>query len=49
MKILIKQNNSDWTMNAVLFKENENKIFVYSGRIEWHFPKHLFTYEKLED
>jgi hypothetical protein len=51
MKVKINKMNSNWTMNAVLFKVDENKIFVYSDermRIEFHFPKDLYYYEKME-
>jgi len=50
-KVKINERNSNWTMNALLFKEDETKIFVYTSekmRIEFHFPKHSFSYEILE-
>ena len=52
MKVKINKMNSNWSMNAVLFKENKDKIFVYSDermRIEFHFPKHSYYYEQLGD
>jgi hypothetical protein len=51
MKVKINERNSNWTMNALLFKENESKIFVYSDekmRVEFHFPKDSYYYEQLE-
>jgi hypothetical protein len=51
-KVKINKMNSNWTINAVLFRESEDKIFVYTDermRIEFHFPKHSYNYEILED
>ncbi len=52
MKVKINKMNSNWSMDAVLFKETDDKIFVYSDerkRIEFHFPKDSYYYERLED
>ena len=51
MDIKINKMNSNWTLEAVLFKETDEKIFVYTDkrkRIELHFPKHSYSYEKME-
>ena len=51
-KVKINKMNSNWSMDAVLFKEDSNKIFVYSDKrmkIEFHFPKDSYYYEVLED
>ena len=51
-KVKINKMNSNWSIEAVLFKETDDKIFVYTNKrltIEFHFPKHLYTYEVMED
>tara|TARA_B100000131_G_scaffold272323_1_gene273183 strand:- start:629 stop:802 length:174 start_codon:yes stop_codon:yes gene_type:complete len=51
-KVKIIKKDSNWSMVAILFKENKDKIFVYSdtwARIEHHFPKDTHYYKKLEE
>ena len=51
-RVKINKINSNWSMVALLFKENKDKIFVYSdtwARVEHHFPKDSYYYETLED
>ena len=50
-KVKINKRNSNWSMVAILFKESDEKIFVHSdtwAKIEYHFPKDSYYYEKLE-
>jgi len=52
MKIKVFSMDSNWSMDAVLIKETEKKIMVWSNpklSIEMHFPKHLFYYKPIED
>tara|TARA_Y100000034_G_scaffold86775_1_gene104032 strand:- start:3049 stop:3213 length:165 start_codon:yes stop_codon:yes gene_type:complete len=51
MDIKINKINSAWTMDAILIKETDGKIFVYSNErktIIMHFPKHSYYYKKAE-
>ncbi len=51
-RVKINKMNSNWSIEAVLFKETEDKIFVYTNKrltIEFHFPKHSYSYELMED
>ncbi len=52
MKVLITSiKNPDWTLECTLIRETATKYFVWSNKrmtIEMHFPKHLFTMNKIE-
>ena len=51
-RVKINKMNSDWSIEAVLFKETDDKIFVYTNErltIEFHFPKHSYSYEIMGD
>ena len=51
MRVRINKTNSRWAMEAILIKETDDKIFVYSNErrtIVMHFPKHSYSYEKME-
>ena len=51
-KVKINKMNSNWSTEALLFKETDDKIFVYTNErltVIFHFPKHLYTYEVMED
>tara|TARA_Y100000034_G_C6655001_1_gene286875 strand:- start:130 stop:294 length:165 start_codon:yes stop_codon:yes gene_type:complete len=51
MRVRINKINSDWFIEAILFKETDEKIFVYSNNkkmVEFHFPKHSYYYKKME-
>lgn len=51
MRVIIKSNeNPDWTLECILIKETTTKYFVWSNKnrtIEMHFPKHLYTMNKI--
>jgi len=51
MKVKINKMNSNWSAEAILIRETDDKIFVYSNekmKIELHFPKHSYNYELME-
>jgi|APSaa5957512493_1039668.scaffolds.fasta_scaffold132491_2 hypothetical protein len=51
-KVKINEMNSNWSTEAILIRETDDKIFVYSNekmKIELHFPKHSYSYELMED
>ena len=52
MKVVIRSNkNPDWVLVCTLIKETATKYFVWSNErktVEMHFPKHLFTMNKIE-
>jgi len=51
MKVVIRsRENPDWILECTLIKETATKYLVWSNKgcsIEMHFPKHMFTMNKI--
>lgn len=53
MKVRItSKTNPDWALDCTLIKETDTKYCVWSNKnltVEMHFPKHLYTMNKINN
>ena len=50
--IITSIDNPDWSIECYYIRETDTKYFVWTNirkTIEMHFPKHLYTMNKIED